>query len=281
MTVKIMIDSASDFTKEQATQLGLIFMPISVQFGGKEYLDGVDLSAEEFYNKLESCTELPRTSLINEYCWSEAFERETADGAELVVITISSKLSGTYEKAVEASKRFGGRVHVVDSFNAAFGEGVLGLYALELRNKGLSAQEIEDNLNQRKKDVRIYAVIDTLKYLRKGGRISATTAIVGTTLSIKPIVAIIDGEVKMVGKAMGNKRGNLMLNSIVQSEGGIDFSMPFSYIWSGKDKSNIEKFIKDSQGLVESHDVTLQRIGCTIGTHAGAGAVGIVFFKKN
>ncbi len=280
MSIKIMVDSATDFTEQQAKDLGLLFVPISVSFDGEEYLDGVNLFAEEFYKKLENVSSMPQTSLINEYRWSEAFEEATNDGSELIVITISSKLSGTYQAALSASEKFDGKVFVVDSMNAACGEGVLAKYALLLRDEGKTAQEICDKLNEKKKDICVYAVIDTLKYLKKGGRISTATAILGTTLSIKPIVGVIDGEVKMIGKAMGNKKGNLMLNQIVKDTGGINFDMPWCYLWSGNDKANIEKYIKDTKYLVDDRKYSLSVLGSTIGTHVGPGAVGLAFFKK-
>ncbi len=280
MNIKIMVDSATDFTEKQAKDLGLLFVPISVMFDGEEYLDGVNLFADEFYNKLETCSSMPQTSLINEFRWSEAFEQATSDGSELIVITLSSKLSGTYQAAVNASKKFNGKVLVVDSLNAACGEGILAKYALKLRDEGKKALQIFDKLNEKKKDICVYAVIDTLKYLKKGGRISTATAIIGATLSIKPIVGVIDGEVKMLGKAMGNKKGNLMLNEIVQDNGGIDFDMSWCYLWSGNDMTNIEKYIKDSKYLVEDREYSLSVLGSTIGTHVGAGAVGLAFFKK-
>ncbi len=280
MRIKIMVDSATDFTRQQANDLGLLFVPISITFDGEEYLDGENLFADEFYKKLETCSSMPQTSLINEFRWVEAFEEATKDGSELIVITISSKLSGTYQAAVNASKNFDGKVFVVDSRNAAFGEGILAKYALMLREEGRSTQEIVDILNEKKKDIGVYAVIDTLKYLKKGGRISAATAILGTTLSIKPIVGVIDGEVKMIGKAMGNKKGNLMLNGIVQESGGIDFDLPWGYLWSGNDKTNIEKYVQDSKCLVGERQGTLNVLGSTIGAHIGSGAVGLAFFKK-
>ncbi len=280
MSIKIMVDSASDFTRQQANDLGLLFVPMSVTFDGEEYLDGVDLFADEFYKKLESCNSMPRTSLINEFRWSEAFEEATKEGDELIVITISSKLSGTYQAAVNASKSFQGKVFVVDSMSAACGEGILAKYAMKLRDEGKYTQEIFHRLNEKKKDICVYAVIDTLKYLKKGGRISATTAIIGTTLSIKPIVGIVDGEVKMLGKAMGNKKGNFLLNRMVESVGGIDFDMPWCYLWSGNHNSNIEKYVKSTQSLVEGRQGEWNVLGGTIGTHVGAGAVGLAFFQK-
>ncbi len=280
MSIKIMIDSNADLSAEKAKELGFFYMPISVQIEEREYLDGVDLSPQEFYEKLATCKKIPQTSLINEFRWGEAFEKATADGSEVVVITISSKLSGTYQAAVNAAKAFDGRVYVVDSLNAAFGEGALCLYAKQLQEAGISAKEMVEKLNARKKDICVYAVIDTLKYLQKGGRISAATAIIGATLSIKPIVGVVDGEVKMLGKAMGYKKGCMLLNAMIEKSGEIDFSMPLGYVWSGTDRANIEYYKKESARLIENREIEAYSLGCSIGTHVGAGAVGLVFFKK-
>ncbi len=280
MSVKIMIDSASDFSKAKAEERGFLYMPISVTIEEREYFDGVDLLPEEFYERLERCKKIPQTSLINEFRWREAFEKATADGSEVVAITLSSKLSGTYEAAVNASKPFGDKVYVVDSLNASFGEGALCLYAKRLQEEGFSAREIAEKSNEIKKDICVYAVIDTLKYLQKGGRISMATAILGSTLSVKPLIGVIDGEVKMIGKAIGYKKGCTALTSLIEKAGIIDLSMPIGYIYSGNDKTNIEKYKKDSARLVENREIEAYSLGCTIGTHVGAGAVGLVFFKK-
>lgn len=280
MSVKIMIDSASDINKQEAKKLGFLFMPIQVRFESEEYLDGVDLLPSEFFNKLDSSKEMPQTSLINSYRWNEAFEEATKNGDEVVAITLSSKISGTYEAAVEASKAFEGKVFIVDSLNAALGERLLGLYALELSKKNLSAKEIASLLNEQKLKIRLYAVIDTLKYLKKGGRISATTAFFGEMLSIKPIVSVIDGKVEVIGKAKGNKKGNQYIISKTEESGGIDFNMPYGVLYSGNDKSNIDKFLEESKSVFDGSEPTNYCLGCTIGSHIGPGAVGVAFFSK-
>ena len=280
MSVKIMIDSGSDITEEEAKKLGLLLVPIQVRFENEEYLDGVNLLPTEFYNKLTSSKEMPQTSLINSYRWTEEFEKATKNGDEVVVITLSSRISGTYNAAVESAKNFSGKVFVVDSLNAALGERLLGLYALELAKKNLSAKEIASLLNEQKTKIRLFAVIDTLKYLKKGGRISATTAFFGEMLSIKPIVSVIDGKVEVIGKAKGNKKGNQYLISKVEESGGVDFNMPYGVLYSGNDKENVEKFLQDISNIFENNRPNIYVLGCTIGTHIGPGAVGIAFFAK-
>ena len=282
MGVKLMIDSASDISKSEADQLGIIMIPMEVRFGEEEYLDGVSLMPNEFYEKLIENTELPKTSQINPFRFQEEFEKVISAGDELVVITISSKLSGTYRSAMEASKEYEEKVFVVDSLNACIGERLLCQYAMRLVEQGLSADQIATELNEKKTKINLMAMLNTLKYLKKGGRISAMTAFAGEMFSIKPVVGIVDGEVTMIGKAMGSKKGNNLLNSLVEKNGGIDFSMPYGVVWSGIDDSVLKKYVNDSSNLWENHadNVPAYMIGSTIGTHIGPGAIGVAFFAK-
>lgn len=280
--VKLVIDSASDISEKEAKELGVAMIPMQVRFGEDEYLDGVNLTSKEFYNKLIESNELPKTSQVNPYRFEEEFEKLTANGDEVVVITISSKLSGTYRSACEASKKFNGKVFVVDSLNACIGERLLCEYALRLIAQGKTANEIVSELNRVKSKINLMAMLNTLKYLKKGGRISAVTAFAGEVFSIKPVVGIVDGEVKMIGKAMGSKKGNNLLNSLVEKKGGIDFDMPYGVVWSGIDDSVLNKYVEDSAHLWEGHtsNVPAYMIGSTIGTHIGPGAIGVAFFEK-
>lgn len=282
MAIKLMIDSASDITKKEADKMGVYFIPMVITIGDREYFDGVDITAAEFYEKLVENTELPKTSQISPYRFEEAFEELTENGDELVVILLSSKLSGTYDGAKKAAERFKDKVFVVDSMSAAIGERLLLDYALQLVKDGLSAKAVAQKLDEVKDKIRIMAVIDTLTYLKKGGRISATTAFAGKLLSVKPVVALVDGKVKMVGKAMGSRNANNLLNKLVAESGGIDFSMPFGTIWSGLDSALHDKYVRDSAHLWQSEVGAVPKyiIGATIGTHVGPGAVGVAFFAK-
>lgn len=280
--IKVMIDSAADISKAEAEKLGLIIVPMVVTIGEEEYYDGVDLSPNEFYEKLIESAVLPKTSLINAYRWEKEYEKNLGEQDELIVITISSKLSGTYRSAVEGAEKYNGRVRVVDSLNAAVGERLLGLYALELIEKGLSAQEIVALLEEKKEKIKIIALVNTLEYLKKGGRISSVVAFAGELISIKPVVGVVNGEVKLLGKAMGSRKGNNLLNKLIQESNGIDFSMPLGTLWSGIGTDILEKYIKDSAALWQGYTQELPRyqVGATIGTHVGPGAVGFAFFEK-
>lgn len=279
--IKILVDSGSDINEIQAKEMGITLIPIEVRFGDEEYLDGVNLLPKEFYEKLVTSKELPKTSMINPFRFEEEFEKATKDGSEAIYIALSSRLSGTYNAACEAASKFNGKIFVVDSLSAAAGERLLCELALRLINEGKTAQEVVDELNQSKVKLQIFAMVDTLKYLKKGGRVSPLVAFAGEMLNIKPIVSVVDGEVKLVGKAMGSKKSNLLLNNLVEQKGGVDFDMPYCTLYSGNDETLAEKYLVDSAPIWKGKtDVTAHVLGSTIGTHVGPGAVGVVFFAK-
>lgn len=281
--IKILVDSASDLEQQDASELGVTVLPLQIRFGSEEYLDGVSLTHREFFEKLIETDELPQTSQINEYRFDEVFASLTADGSEVIAITLSSKLSGTHASAVKAAKKYAGKVVVVDSLNACIGERILLEYAVRLVGEGkLTAAQIAAELDEKKGKIQLLAVLDTLKYLRKGGRISSVTAIAGEMLSIKPVISVVRGEVKLVGKAMGSKKGNNLLTQLVRDCGGIDFTMPYVLGYSGLSDAFLQKYIRDSELLWKGYTdhVPYHMIGSTIGTHVGPGAIAVAFFAK-
>lgn len=283
--VKILVDSASDVTEEEAKNLGISMLPMEITFGDETFLDGVNLSHKRFFEMLIESADLPKTSQINEFRFNEEFEKLTSDGSELVVITLSSKLSGTYNCARNAAKNYAGKVFVVDSLQATIGIRILCEYAIRLVKEGRSAKDIAKLLDDKKAKIKLMAVLGTLKYLKKGGRISSLVAFAGEMLSIKPVVSVVNGEVKLVGKAMGSKKGNNLLTQLVEKSGGIDFSMPYALAYSGLSSEYLNKYLKDSKPLWEEYidkieNIPSYMIGSTIGTHVGPGAVAVAFFAK-
>lgn len=283
MSVRIIIDSACDLSKEKADQMHLDYMPLKTMFRDQEFLDGITISHQEFFERLVESDTLPTTSQIPPYEYEQIFSSVAEGGDTAVCITLSSKLSGSYQSACLAASEFEGTVIVVDSENVCIGEQILVLFAARLRDQGKSAQEISDILNESKKHIRLIALLDTLEYLKKGGRISSATAFAGNLLSIKPVVAIENGEVVILGKARGSKNGNNMLMELTDKCGGIDFSLPFCLAYSGLSDALLQKYIKDSESLYQGKvDVLpISTIGSTIGTHAGPGAIAVAFFANN
>lgn len=283
MSVRIVIDSASDLTKEQADALGVLFLPCKTIFGDEEFSDGIDLSHREFYEKLIEGDCMPTTSQIPPHEYEAVFSRIKSAGDTAVVLTLSSRLSGSCQSAHIAREGYEDCIWIVDSENVCLGEQILVLYACSLLDEGKSAAEIADALERRKKNVRLIALLDTLEYLKRGGRISGAAALAGNLLSIKPVIAITDGEVAVLGKARGSKNGNNMLCEEIAKSGGVDFSMPFCLGYSGLDDTLLQKYIADSAALWEDHvsELPISTIGSTIGTHAGPGAIGVAFFSNS
>lgn len=282
MSTKIIIDSASDIEIDEANKLGITLIPMIIRIEDEEYLDGYNLSKRQFFEKLIETSTLPKTSQINPERFREEYEKIVANGDEAVVITISSKLSGTYSSAVKASQDFKDKIYVVDSLNASLGERILFDYAYRLVLSGMSAKDISEELNKKKTKINLLAMLDTLKYLRKGGRISAFTAFAGELMSIKPVITVKNGEVKLVGKAIGSKRASNVLNKLVLDK-GIDFDMPYCVAWSGLSDQLLEKYINDSESLWkgQTENIPKYQIGSTIGTHVGPNAIGVAFFEKD
>ncbi len=280
--IRIITDSASDITCEEAFEKNITILPMRIQFGETSYLDKYDLSADDFYTKLTESNELPTTSMITPYTFTEEFKRVKNAGDSAVVILMSSGLSGTVGSALAHAADFDS-IYVVDTKNVAVGEYCLVSLALRLRDAGYDAVAIAEELTRRREDVRVLALLDTLEYLKKGGRISTTTAWAGGLLSIKPVVAIIDGKVQILGKARGSKSGNNLLIESIQNSGGIDFTLPISLGYSGLDCTLLNRYIEDSHMLWEDScdSLPIIRIGSTIGTHIGPGAIAVAFFSKH
>lgn len=279
MKIRIMTDSGSDL---QLSRQDLSILPLTVSFGDKQYQDGVDLDHHRFYELLIEGDVLPTTSQIAPAQFEDAFRAATQAGETVVCVTISSKLSGTYQSACIAAEDFPGQVWVVDSLNVTVGEGLLVRRALELVDEGLDAAQIVQRLETEREDIRLVALLDTLEYLKRGGRLSASAALVGGLLSIKPVVAVADGEVKVIGKARGSQNGNNLLTEEIQKAGGVDFGRPYCLGYTGLNDQLLQKYITDSRPLWADHTQSLpiDTVGGAIGTHVGPGAIAVAFFRK-
>lgn len=284
MAVKIVVDSSSDITEKEAKEMGVIMLPIPINFGEEDYFDGVDITKEEFYDKLSECAILPKTSQVSAFRFEEVFEECVKKGDDVVAIVLSSKLSATCNSALQASERFKDKVFVVDSLSATAGMKILVEYALMLVNENKSAKEIYEILEEKKSKVQIRAMIDTLKYLKKGGRISPLLAFAGEMMGIKPMIAVIDGKVEVVGKTLGLKKGVNLINKDIERLGGMDLSLPYYVIYTGTGEyeDRADKYIELNASTwgCDPKEIKKNCIGATIGTHIGHGAIGVVFFSK-
>ena len=272
--ITIITDSASDIS--QNNNKGVTVLPMTITFGEENYEDGVSLTPDNFYMKLIESSALPKTSQVSPYAFGQAYENSLKSADYVIVITLSSKLSGTYQSACIAADDYDGRVFVIDSENVTVGEQILVDYALSLIDKGIEVNTIVSQLNTMKKRIRLVALLDTLEYLKKGGRISSGAAFLGNVLSIKPVIAIVDGEVSFLGKARGSKQGNNFLIQQVDTYGGIDYSLPVLLGYTGCSTVLMDKYIKDSRIPVPD----IIKVGATIGTHIGPGGIAVAFFSK-
>lgn len=279
MKTRIIVDSTADLLPQIKEQVHVV--PLTVHFGDEEYIDGVTIDHKAFYEKLTKTDVHPSTSQAIPAAFGEEYEKAAQCGEDAVVITLSSKFSGTYQSAVIAAEDYE-NIYVVDSGSVAIGIGILVELALQLRNAGLCAREIAQQLEEAKKNVCIVALVDTLEYLKQGGRVSKTVAFAGTLLNIKPLLSVIHGEINMLGKVRVSKQGNSLLNQEIEKSGGVDFSKPVLLGYTGLSDALLLKYIDDSKHIWEQNldNVRYTTIGSVIGTHAGPGAVAVAYFKK-
>ena len=281
MSVRIIVDSTADLTPEIQKQVTVV--PLTIHFGDEEYYDGVTINQKQFYEKLIESDVLPKTSQPTPASFEEVFQNTVDAGDTAVVLTIASKLSGTFQSASIAASEFPGKIHVVDTNTVAIGSGILTELALQLAAEGMEAEAIAARITAERDNVCLVALLDTLEYLKRGGRISKTVAFAGGLLSIKPVIHVKDGEIGMLGKARGSRQGNNLLVKEIEAAGGVDFRKPLLLGYTGLSNHLLEKYMQDSAALWEGNvdELRYTCIGSTVGTHAGPGAVAVAFFKKN
>ena len=276
MSVKIIVDSTVDLAPAVKVQVRAV--PLSVRFGEQEYLDGVTITAAEFYEKLAQAQSLPTTSQPTPAAFEEAFREAVEAGHEVVCITIASKLSGTYQSATIAAEDFSGKVWVVDSRSAAIGAGILTAYAVKLAEQGMGGEEILQELIRKRKQIRLYFIVDTLEYLKKGGRLNAAVAVVGGLLNIKPVLTVAEGEIKVLGTARGMKKAYAMLDQAC-IDSGVDRSCPVLLGHTGSSDEHLRKYVAEGTTLWHDGDASTI-VGAAIGVHVGPGAVAVCFFAE-
>lgn len=280
MSIKIIVDSTADLTASVRERVSIV--PLTVLFGEEEYIDGVTLTHQEFYEKLIESDVLPTTSQATPSAFMKVFDEVLSPGDHAIVITLSSKLSGTCQSALIAAGDYPA-LYVVDSTSVAIGTGILAEYALQCVDQGMAAAEIVAALEEKKKSICVIAMLDTLEYLKKGGRISSATAFAGGLLNIKPVVNIEDGVINILGKARGSRQGNNLLVQEIQKAGGIDFDLPILLGYTGISDALLKKYIEDSSSIWinGTEQLPYTTIGSVVGTHAGPGAIAAAFFRKN
>ena len=276
MAIRIITDSTCDITREDQEHFNIKVIPLTVNFPDASYEDGVDISNEEFFAKLETCKVLPTTSSIAPQTFTNAFKEVLDAGDEVVGIFISSEISGTYHAACMAKDALeSDRIHLVDSRNTTLAMALLVYEAAKNRDEGMPAAEIAEHIRSLTPKVRLMAMVSTLKYLHKGGRLSLTSAVIGEVLGIKPIASIVDGKVASIGKARGIPATfKTMLQKALDDLPDMRYGFTFGHICAPELFEKFVDYMKDPLQITEWFTCN---IGCIVGTHTGKGAVGFAY----
>lgn len=277
--IRIIVDSSADYLPEELEQKNIDLVPLRITIGDNTYIEGENLTRNQFYEILEATGEFPKTSQPSPQDLVDIFEDAKEKGDSVICVLLSSALSGTYQSAV-LSKEMADYddIYLVDSLSATFGIRIMVEHACKLRQQGASAQEIAETLESLKSRIKIVAALDTLEYLARGGRISKAVASIGELANLKPIITVTpEGTVGVIGKCIGKNKAIAFLRKAVQKE-SIDFNYDVYTLYS-YGKENItkleEKFTQD--GIIATNCL---QIGATIGAHVGPGAFGIIYIEK-
>ncbi|MDQ1382733.1 MAG: fatty acid kinase fatty acid binding subunit [Actinomycetota bacterium] len=277
MPVRIVTDSACDLPEPICEELGVEVVPLTIRFGDREFVDRKELSVDAFWRELGASSALPETAAPSVGAFEETFRRLSDDGADAIVcINLSARLSATMQSAQVAAKSLDGTtpIEIIDSFSASMGIGNLVLHAARRARAGASLEEVVSEVEARRAREHVFAALDTLEYLRKGGRIGGAQAMLGSMLSIKPIISVIDGAVEPAGRVRTRSKalrflvdqvpvGNVELISVLHANA-----------------PDVDEFLKMLEPKVPDAEVTVGTIGPVIGVHTGPRVMGIAWIDK-
>jgi DegV family protein with EDD domain len=277
VTVRIVTDSAADIPPALAQQHGIVVVPLTIRFGDESFVSGVELSAEAFWQKLRTSSDAPATAAPSAGDFQEAFEKLFADGATgIVSIHLSSKLSATYQSAVVAAQEVGGQVEVVDSLAVSGSQALLVLHAAERAAAGATAAEIVSEITAMVPNVRLYGAIDTLEYLRRGGRIGGAQALLGTMLKVKPVVSLDDGIVEPVARVRTHAKALEHIADLVAADKG---RLGRLLVLNG-DAPDTDRFLSMLASSVTVPPSDVWTLGPIVGAHAGPGILGVAYLVE-
>ena len=274
--IKIVVDSAADCNLQDG--IVDVIVPILVNIDDVEYKSGIDITNDKFYELLQTAKEFPRTSQPAPQEFLDLFEQAKENKDQIIYLCLSSRLSGTYQSALMLKDMVDyDDIYIIDTLGATHIINVLARYARDLVNKGYLAGEIVDKCEELKHKVKLYAGIDTLEYLYKGGRVSRASAAVGELTGIKPLIATSDGRVEVVGKALGKLRAvNTLLEKVKSHQINPDFPVIVLYTY-GVENCEI---LEEKLSALDIETTQCLQVGSTIGAHIGPGGYGVVFVEK-
>ncbi|KAB3529186.1 DegV family protein [Alkaliphilus serpentinus] len=277
--VKIITDSMTDLPNEIINRYEIKVLPLTISFGEEEYRDGVDLSSQDFYSKLSKAKELPRTSQIPPQVFYDTFKGLLEEGHEILCINGSSRASGTHQSALLAKTDLSSdKIQVFDTMGLSFGGGLLVLEAARMAEEGLKKEDIIVKLTEYKERVDHIFTVETLEYLKKGGRLNPMKAVIGGILNVKPILTVANGIVEPLDKVRGSKK---VIGKMVElaSERGGDFKDKTIALAHANSPEAVNSLREKVLQELNPKEVITADIGCTIGTHAGPGTLALFYFK--
>ena len=280
MSIRIVIDSTSDVTDEIIEKYNLKVVPLTVNFEKQSYLDKIELSSKDFFEKLAAADKLPTTTLVSPGAFVEAFSEILLEGDKVLGLFVASEFSGTYDSARMARNMIGSDdIHIIDTRSVCLGSFALILEAIELVQQNKTIEEIVEILNRLKEKIVVVAALDTLKYLEKGGRLSKGQAVVGSLLNIKPIVAIKDGEIKVIEKLRGKNKTVKLFDEWIEKN-NYDLSDKTVLLFHGNAYDQLKLLRETIEDKYKIKNIIENEIGPVIGTHSGPGVLGMGFLNK-
>ncbi len=280
MSIRIVIDSTSDVTEDIIEKYNLKVVPLTVNFENESYLDKIELSTSEFFEKLAKSEKLPTTSQANPGAFVEAFSEILLEGDQVLGIFIASEFSGTYDSARIAKDMIGSdNIRIIDSKSVCLGAFSLIMEAIELVDQNKMLDEIVEELEKDKHKIVAVAGLDTLKYLEKGGRLSKGQAVVGSILNIKPVLEIKDGKLSVIDKIRGKNKTIKWIDDWIEKN-NFDLSDKTVLLFYAQNYEQLKVLRETIENKYKIKNIIEQEVGAVIGTHAGPGVLGIGFLNK-
>jgi DegV family protein with EDD domain len=279
--IAIVTDSSASIPQNLQDKYNIKVAPLLLLWGDKHYEDGVDIQANEFYQKLETSDILPTTSQATIAKFTEIFKELVEQGYDILTLVLSSKLSGTLDSAINAKKAFpNANIELVDTLSISTPLAMLVLMAARAARDGASLQECKTLVETAAKKVKIFFAVDTLTYLHKGGRINGAAKFLGTALGLKPILELRDGVIEGVEKVRTSKKAHQRLIDLVENELGVDKSPEFICIISANAPDASDFLLNEIKSRFTPKEIMIGNLTPVIGAHTGPGTVGIGFLPK-
>ena len=280
INIKLVCDSLADLPKELIKKYDIEVVPLSILFNGKEYIDGVDITKDEFYKMLRESKDLPKTSQVTYMNFKNTFERLIDEGNDILYIGGSSNISGTYQSAVMAKNDTKGNIYTFDSLSASIGITCITLSAARLIKQGKNIEDIILYLEKIRDNTSVFFTVDTLEYLQKGGRISSTKASIGNMLNIKPIISLEEGSIKALSQARGKKQVISKILEFIKNNYGNDLTNKNLIIGCGDNTDELEILKNKVIDEFKVDNLLQVNIGSCICAHTGPSILGIACCDK-